>query len=198
MQAVKGALGQGPASGEPGEPAPIVLPTFQAWTRGSRRSSLCVVGPGRTDADLGLGWVQTSSRPSPAMGTHHSAPRPVAGENVAEALSVQGQRAQGEVLEVVGFDHVPHRSDLVSREPSGLGAGAGWRVVEHAEGLLALPYAKAGFREVDDLECGASPNDVLGLGDGAEDLAFRLRRVWWTPSFGPRVGKVKEGTCRVA
>ena len=94
------------------------------------------------------------------------------GENSPDSLRVQGERPDGHVPVVGGFDHVAHCCDLVESESARPRAWTTRSVIERARLLSSSPRVIAGFREADDSEGVRKWNACACSVDGSEKGFF--------------------------
>src|ERR1035438_1340212 len=109
------------------------------------------VGASGADADGRFGGVSAKARAAPTALANEPSPRGDGREDLANALGVEAEGAQGHVAVLGSENHVFDGGDLGGRELAGHGSPRTWgTIVEAAGDGDALPRVVAGRRQADD------------------------------------------------
>ena len=172
-------LGELPSENAPGE---VVNHRVQVHARAVEQldesdvDMPVLVGVARPHALARSFWMHPQARSSPAVLADLLEPGPSQGKYAADALSMQGERADRHVAVLARGGHVAHGEDLRAGQLSGRGMRTGGAVIEHTERASARPLVVARRGNAQQLEDNGEPQMMAGLFDGADQLGLGVTR----------------------
>jgi hypothetical protein len=143
------------------------------------------------DADSGFGGVNAKARAAPAALANEPGPCGRCGGDLADALGVEAQGAQGHMAVLGSEHHVLDGRDLGCGELAGRGSGTWGAIVEATDDGNAPPSVVARRRQAKDPQNQIEGQDGLGAGNRAQDPCLGLT-LWKALAGVTETGRPQE------